>query len=155
MINRLLALLLVLVFSPFVNAQDGPVGTYKLVSFRSYYDDGTSTDLFGAMPVGYAVITPTRFITVLVGEGRKPGLAAEDKVALYKSLIAYSGTYKLEGARLITSVDVSWNQAWTGTAQGRTWKVEGQRLTLTTDKAPSFRDPKIMAYGTLVWEKIE
>jgi hypothetical protein len=131
------------------------VGTYKLESFRADYDDGTSVDFFGKQPSGYLIVTPQRLMVLLVSDGRKAGSAIDDKAALFNSLISYSGPYTVEGSRLVTDVDVSWNQAWTGTKQGRTWSMEGNRLTLQTDKAPSLRDPSKMASGRLVWTKVE
>lgn len=131
------------------------VGTYKLISFISTFEDGTSYDFLGAQPVGYAIITPSRFMAVLASADRKPGNSPEARLALFNSMIAYSGPYAIEGSRLITEVEVSWNQAWTGTKQGRTWNIEGDRLVLVTDKAPSVKDPSKMASGRLVWQKVE
>lgn len=131
------------------------VGTYKLVSFTSKFDDGSSYDFLGANPVGYAVITPKLFTSILVSTDRKPGNTADAKLALFNSIIAYSGPYTVEGSKLITDVEVSWNQAWTGTKQGRTWRVEGDKLILMTDWAPSVKDPSKKASGHLVWQKIE
>ena len=131
------------------------VGTYRLVSFTSILDDGTSYDFFGAQPVGYAIITPTRFMAVLAAPDRKPGNSSEARLALFNSMIAYSGPYSIEGSKLITDVQVSWNQAWTGTKQGRTWTIEDDKLVLVTDRAPSIKDPSKMVSGRLVWQRIE
>lgn len=150
----ILSLLLALSFAMTASAQQ-PLGTYKLVSFKAVSDDGTSSDFFGANPQGYVVITPKRFITILVSGDRQSGKTADEKVALFNSLIAYTGPYTIEGSKLITAVDVSWNQTWTGTKQGRTWNVEGNQLILLTDKAPSIKDPSRLGSARLVWEKIE
>ena len=131
------------------------IGTYKLISFTSKFDDGTSYEFLGPQPVGYIVITPKLFTSILVSADRKPGATADVKLALFNSLIAYSGPYTIEGTKLITDVEVSWNQAWTGTKQGRTWRVEGDKLILVTDWAPSVKDPSKKASGHLVWQKIE
>ena len=131
------------------------VGTYKLISFTSKFDDGTSYEFLGTQPVGYTVITPKLFTSVLVSTDRRPGVTADAKLALFNSLIAYSGPYTIEGSKLITDVEVSWNQAWTGTKQGRTWSVQGDKLILVTDWAPSVKDPSKKASGHLVWQKVE
>lgn len=136
-------------------ASQGLVGTYKLISFTSKFDDGTSYEFLGPQPVGYTVITPKLFTSILVSADRRPGAAADAKLALFNSLIAYSGPYTIEGTKLITDVEVSWNQAWTGTKQGRTWRVEGDKLILVTDWAPSVKDPSKKASGHLVWQKVE
>ena len=131
------------------------VGTYKLISFESTYEDGTSYTMLGDKPDGYIIVTPKRFMTILASANRQPGKTVDERAALYTSLIAYTGPYTVEGSKLITAVDVSWNQTWTGTKQGRTFTIEGNRLTLVTDKAPSVKDASKMAVGRLVWEKVE
>ena len=150
--NFLIIALLLLVGNA---AAQGLVGTYKLISFTSKFEDGTSYEFLGALPVGYTVITPKVFTSILVSADRKPGNTADAKLALFNSIIAYSGPYTIEGSKLITHVEVSWNQAWTGTKQGRTWSIDGDKLTLITDWAPSVKDPSKKASGHLVWQKIE
>jgi hypothetical protein len=150
----LIAFLFCVTFSTVAPAQ--PItGTYKLISFTSDYGDGASVTPFGPQPTGYIIITPKRFMAMLVSDTRRPGATAEDRIALFNSVIAYSGPYKLEGSRLVTDVDISWNQAWTGTKQGRTLTIDGNRLTLVTDRAPSGLDPSRTVSARLVWEKVE
>ena len=43
---------------------------------------------------------------------------------------AYSGTYRVEGDRFITAVDVAWNLIWEGTEQVRQYRLEGDRMVL-------------------------
>ena len=148
------ALLLSFAISTFASGQP-LVGTYKLISFTSNYSDGTTVDAFGKLPNGYTIITPKRFMSLLASDTRKAGTTNDDKVALYNSQLSYSGPYTIEGTKLITAVDISWNQAWTGTKQGRTFTVEGNRLTLVTDMAPSALAPGKSVSARLVWEKIE
>lgn len=114
-----------------------------------------SYNLLGTNPDGYAIITPKRFMAVLASGERQPGSTVDEKAALFNSLIAFSGPYTIDGSKLITAVDVSWNQTWTGIKQGRTWTIEGNQLVLVTDKSPSVRDPSKLAVARLVWEKIE
>ena len=154
MLRLLIAFLLSLALSSIASAQQ-IVGTWKLISFTSNYDDGSSVDPFGKQPNGYLVITPKRLMALLVSDTRKAGATPDDKVALLNSIISYSGPYRLEGTRLVTDVDVSWNQAWTGSKQGRTFTFEGNRLTLVTDKAQSAQHPTKSVFSSLVWERIE
>ena len=150
----LLAFLLSFALSTVASAQQ-IVGTYKLISFTSDYSDGTTVEAFGKLPNGYTIITPKRFMSLLVSDTRKAGITADDKIALYSSIIAYSGPYNLEGSKLVTEVDISWNQGWTGTKQGRTFTIEGNRLTLVTDRAPSALEPGKTVSARLVWERVE
>lgn len=63
---------------------------------------------------------------------------AEEAEALFRSMIAYAGSYEVRGNQLICDIDVSWNERWTGTRQVRFWEVNGDRLTIST---PEMVDP--------------
>jgi len=135
-------------------AQQPAIGTYKIVSYVIEID-GQPREIFGKSPRGYAIITPSRIAFVITGEGRKFGASAEEKSALWDSMIAYTGTYRVEGDKLITSVDTSWNENWNGTEQTRIWMARGNRLALTSVPAPYARDPSKVIVARLVWEKVE
>lgn len=130
-------------------------GAYKVVSFELELDGEKNVNYFGQTPQGYIVLTKTMFVSVLTADGRKAGRSNEEKAALLDSLIAYAGPYRIEGNKLIVDVQASWVQAWTGKAQTRTWSVDGNRLTLVTEKAPYSRDPSKMAIAKLVFEKVD
>jgi hypothetical protein len=78
-------------------AQQLLVGTYKLVSFTVEVDGQPPRETMGKSPGGYAILTPTRWMNVFTAETRKFGTSVEDKAALWDSLVAYSGTYRVEG----------------------------------------------------------
>jgi hypothetical protein len=50
-------------------------------------------------------------------------------------MFAYLGTYTVEPDRVIHHLDMSWNEAWSGTEQVRFCKIEGNNLTLTSTSA--------------------
>jgi hypothetical protein len=54
----------------------------------------------------------------------------EERVKLHQTMTAYAGTYSVEGEKVIHHVDISWNEAWTGTDQIRFYKLEGNTLTI-------------------------
>ena len=126
-----------------------------MVSFELDVDGQKTPNYFGQSPQGYIVLTKSTFISVLTADGRKPGRANEEKAALLDSLIAYAGPYRIEGDKIIVDVQASWVQAWTGKPQVRTWSVDGNRLTMVTEKAPYSRDPSKMATAKLVFEKVD
>jgi hypothetical protein len=148
------ALILGLLFPLSCLAQQPIIGTYKIVSYAIEID-GQPREIFGKSPRGYAIITPTRIVFVITAENRKFGTSVEEKAALWDSMIAYTGPYRVEGDKLITSVDASWNENWNGTQQPRIWQTEGNRLTLTSVPAPYARDPSKIIVARLVWEKVE
>jgi hypothetical protein len=153
--KRLLLTLLIGLTAPLVANAQALVGTYKLVAFTVESDDGKSRDFFGKQPTGLLILTPKRLTTMVVHENRSAGTTSEQKAALLNSMISYSGPYQIEGSRLVTDIDISWNQSFTGGKQARNWKLDGNRLTLTTDRVPSIADPSIMGTARTVWEKVE
>jgi hypothetical protein len=48
------------------------------------------------------------------------------------TLVAYSGTYTVEGDKWITNVEVAWNPEWVGTKQIRDFKLDGEQLMVLT-----------------------
>ena len=43
-----------------------------------------------------------------------------------------NGTYTTDGDKWATNVDVAWNPEWVGTRQVRDFRIEGDRLVVTT-----------------------
>jgi hypothetical protein len=114
------------------------VGTWKIQSLvREVSATGERQNELGEKPSGYISYQPDgRMFVVLVGDNRaKPAASAptdEEKAKLFGTLVAYSGTYVVEGDKVTHKIDVSWNQSWTGGEQVRFFKVDGRTLTITT-----------------------
>jgi len=155
------ALLVVLVAcgASTAHAQDAAalVGVWKLVSYDVEFKDGSpSMKLFGENPPGYIIFTANgRMMAVLEAADRKSPTTVEDRANLISSMGAYSGTYRLEGNKWITTVDVAWFPSYR-TEQAREYKLEGERLTVST---PWGIDPRVPQRGesqqVLVWQKVE
>jgi hypothetical protein len=79
-------------------------------------------------------------------------LTDEERVALLDTMFAYAGTYSVEGGKVTHHVDISWNEIWTGTDQVRSFKVNGNTLTISS----RFVDPAsgMATQYVLVWSKI-
>ena len=109
-------------------------GTWRLVSYQvEIQTTGEMMHPMGRHPTGYVVFNPEgRVFFVLTAEGRKAGKSAEEKARLLDTVIAYTGAYRTEGDKWITSVEVAWNPEWIGTEQSRAFKLEGERLTVLT-----------------------
>jgi hypothetical protein len=135
-----------------IDAAKALVGTYKLCSMKVELDDGTIVE---RPSTGYIIITPKRFTAIIASNDRKAGSDAVEKAALLDTLVAYTGSYTIEGQKLVTDVDVSWNQSWTGTKQRRTWTFDGKELKLASDPAASPSGPTGSVVARLEWEKIE
>jgi hypothetical protein len=109
----------------------------------------------GKAPKGYFVLTPTRAVYFFTAENRKFGTSVADKAALFDTVAGWSGTYRVEGKKLIVKVDASWVELWNGKDQVRNWELSGNRLTLTSDPQPYPRDPSKTFFPQQVWEKVE
>jgi hypothetical protein len=135
-------------------AQPSLIGTYRIVS-QVLEIEGTPTENFGKAPRGYLILTTTRVLAFTTGETRKPGTSVPEKAALLDTLAGWSGRYRIEGNKLIMSIDASWNELWNGKDQVRSWQLSGNRLTLLSDPIPFARDPSKKVVVRTVWEKIE
>ena len=109
-------------------------GVWKLVSYDvEIQATGQKEPPMGKKPTGYVIFTPEgRVFFVLTGEGRKAAKTVQERADLLSSLVAYTGTYRLEGDQWITNVEVAWNPEWVGTEQRRFFKVDGERLQVLT-----------------------
>lgn len=147
---------------PANSVQQAILGTWKLVSYvREELPSGARSDVMGAHPSGYINYGPDgRMIVVMVGSDRKKpagALATPDEAqALIKSMLAYAGTYTIDTqAKTVTHhIEISWDQSRTGTDHVRTYKLEGDRLTLTTELST---DPAIgtQTVRIVTWERLK
>ena len=134
-------------------------GVWKLKSYRRrYLDTGeVRTDM---LPHAYILYTPGGFMmSITVEENRKPpaggALTDEERIRLFNSIVsAYSGRYTVQGNKVIHTVDISWNEAWTGSEQVRYFKVEGDKLTIETAPRTTSTDNREVV-NTLEWERVE
>jgi hypothetical protein len=154
MFRLIFALILVLLIVTPSLGQQSLVGTYKLVSLVAEVD-GKPSWLMGKAPQGYLVLTPTHFIYFITAENRKFGTSVDDKAALLDSLIAYAGVYRVEGDKLLQTIEVSWSESEKGKTRVETLELSGNRLTLKVGPMPFPRDSSKTLIRRQVWEKIE
>ena len=135
------------------------VGTYRLLSFQTVPDGEAAVDSWGKRPAGYITITPRRFMAVLTAENRRlpsgPTPTPQDLVASFVTQSAYTGPYRIEGNRIITTVDASSYATWKGTEQVREFRLEGNRLHLSTLPGPLLAPAGQTGRMHLVWERLE
>ena len=152
---RILLLILLAVSHPVFGADnDDLVGTWKLVSWQVVPQKGTPQDVFGAHPKGFLILTREGRIMVLTtAEKRQPGMSEAERAALHKSMLAYTGAYRVEGHDFITAVEVSWNEEWNGTEQRRHFRIEGNKLFIESAPAPSILYPGKTDFRRIVWKR--
>ncbi len=145
-----------------VNAQvEQLYGTWKLVSWtREIVGTGEHSEMFGKAPHGFLFYNRDGRMSVIIVRENRPKpmdlakLTDQERVELFKSTIAYAGTFTVEGNRVVHNVDISWNENWTGTAQVRNVHIDGHTLTLSTDPGVSPHDGK-QASAVFIWEKVQ
>ena len=141
-------------------AADSVVGSWRLVSWVEVETESKSVhSVFGDNPTGVITYTPDgRMSVVIIDPKRKPpaGPKPTDAEAdeLYRTMIAYSGAYSLEGNKVTHKIEVSWNQAWTGTNQQRFVEVKDDQLIIKTPPIISPISGK-ESVSTLVWERVK
>jgi hypothetical protein len=110
--------------------KDKIVGTWKLVAVE--YEDAQTkerTPVLGEHPRGYQIATPEgRWIALVTANGRPVPKTDDERAKALRSMIGYSGRYRVEGNKVITKVEVAWNEAWVGTEQVRFLRFEGDDL---------------------------
>jgi hypothetical protein len=109
-------------------------GLWKLISYEvESQATGQKDMVMGKNPTGYVIFTPEgRVFFTFTGDDRKPGKTDKEKADLLSSLVAYTGTYRIEGDKWITKVEVAWNPEWVGTEQTRNFTIDGDRLQILT-----------------------
>ena len=137
-------------------AESALLGSWKLISFEVELRDSRERQRpFGANPNGYLILGPDgRMMALLTSKERTAGQKEGDVAALFRSMMAYTGRYRVEGNQFITKVDASWNQSWNGGEQVRFWNLDRDRLVIKNQWAPSATVPGgPMAQATATWER--
>jgi Lipocalin-like domain len=152
---RALFVIFLAISSPLFAAEaDRLIGTWKLVSWQVIVENEPPQNVFGSHPKGFLILTREgRSMVVTTAENRRRGMAEAERAALHKSMLAYSGKYRIEGSDFITLVDVSWNEEWNGTEQRRHFRIEGDKLFIESAPAPSIVFPGKTDFRRIVWER--
>jgi hypothetical protein len=136
-------------------------GTWKLLRFtRTDVATGEAMETFGKAPSGYLQLgRDGRMMMLVVKEGRATPpdpekMTDQQRAELYKTMIGYGGRYTFDGKDLHFHLDVTWNQAYTGTELVRHVRRDGKKLTLTAEPHKSYVDGKTIS-AVMVFEKVE
>ena len=138
---------------------DRLIGTWKLVSVTAKdVATGEQSEIFGPDPDGYINYGPDgRMIVINARSDRKKPTGAaptrEEAADLFQGVLAYAGTYTVEGDTVTHHVDISWNESWTGTDQVRHARFDGERVHLSTKPTPDPVNGR-MSVRTMTWEKL-
>jgi len=141
-------------------ADDGAalIGVWKLVAFDLEFRDGRPAQaLYGKNPTGFLIFTPQgRMSAIIEGKDRKSATTDAETADLLRTMIAYSGTYRVQGDQWTTKVDAAWQPAWRGTDQVRQYKLNGDRLQVIAMWQPNQNlAGKPITRGVLEWERVK
>ena len=114
------------------------VGVWKLVSV--VYEDAQTkerTPVLGEHPKGRQIATADgQWLALVTADGRKVPQNDEERAQALRTMIAYTGRYRVEGGKVITKVEAAWNEAWVGGEQVRFVRFEGDRLFIESPPMP-------------------
>jgi hypothetical protein len=134
-------------------------GMYRLVSEQRKIVD-TGEIVPGSGSQGFISYDKSGRMLVVLIRSPRPNpenldkMTDQDRIGLFRTTTAYSGTYKFDGKTVEHSIDISWNEYWTGTKQVRTVERDGDRITLTTPPFPFHTDGRT-SVNMLVWERVK
>jgi hypothetical protein len=132
------------------------VGSWKLVSF-AVVDEVTLHEVhpWGPHPQGRMIFSSSGTMSAtLTAGGREIPKIGDDAAtaAALRSVVAYTGTYRIDGGAFTTHVDAAWTEAWVGTDQQRNFTVEDDRLIITTLPGPALAGGNTR-HGVLIWQR--
>jgi len=141
-------------------AESDLYGTWKLVSLNSkVIDTGEMRQPRGKAPNGYVSFTPDGRVTGVIASEKRPKpesvakMTDQQRIELFNTVNAYAGTYKLDGNKLTYRYDLTHNEV-PERAAAREIKIEGRKLTMVNEPAPSAMEGKMSQTSTL-WEKVQ
>jgi hypothetical protein len=159
-IMRILAFCLMSLFVVSAHADDAElrqkiVGTWKLVSVV-YEDVATKerTPVYGEHPNGIQIATPEgRWLALVTAENRPVPKTDAERAQALKTMIAYTGRYRVEDGKVITKVEAAWNEAWVGTEQVRAIRFDGDTLYIESPPMPHPNINNKVVRVIVVWER--
>ena len=115
---------------------------------------------FGPHPHGFIMYESDGYMCATIVNGDRPEWKDKakptdtEKIEYYDTLIAYCGSYKLDGAASTVThyPEVAWTPAYVGSTQPRPFRLEGNRLIITVTRGIS--DSSIQK-RVLVWQRVK
>ena len=138
---------------------DRLLGTWTLVSaVRKEIPSGARTEMFGQNPHGFINYGPDgRMIALITRRDRKAAANGRptpaEAEALFRSMLSYAGSYTVEDDVVTHHVDISWNESFTGGTQKRHFKLDRDRLILSTPQSHDPIDGKL-SVRHMTWQRV-
>lgn len=148
------------------------IGTWRLLAYTFYHEDGTVEHPWGEDVVGYLLYTPQGYMSANLSHalrrGRlrnallkastsnsavEGGLARLARRSAPRDYISYAGRYELAGETILHHVEVSLFPHWVGLPQHRYYAFDGDTLTLRTATINSGRG-RHRVIAELRWQRV-
>jgi hypothetical protein len=131
-------------------------GVWELFSYEvEFQDTGECKKTFGDAPKGRLVILSSgRVMAVITAADRCLPTSDSDRAAAFQSMVAYSGSFRVDGNEWITDVDMYWHEDWTNTVQRRYFKLDGDSLDVSSAWAESPHYSGRITRGLLTWRRV-
>jgi len=138
--------------------QNELVGCWKLVSLFYKADDGSSFYPYGKKADGNIIYDLSGYMSAVIARTDRAAISTEDfgllrdeeKLALAKGFMSYTGSYQVLNDRILHKVEIGYIPNWVGSTFVRFPSFENGTLILTTP--PVVLRGKSYA-GYLIWKK--
>jgi hypothetical protein len=151
--------------TPFIGAvraqdlQSTIAGVWKVTSIETReVVSGSAVRPLGDVTGTFAFTRGGRFSGMVFSINRKAPVASNatdaERVALFNSMVAYSGVYQVSGNKLILMIENSHIQSWNGTQRSFTIEINGTRVTGRTSPLKA-ATTGLDVFAEFIWERIE
>jgi hypothetical protein len=135
------------------------VGTWQVTSFSLEWLDTKEVARPFNRPTGYLQYSSGGHMIVFLAAGdlRPPATAIytdAERSDIYKGIIGYAGTYRIDGSKLIHHVLTAWEPTWIGSDQVRYFEIDGRNLSIKTAPIRSTENGRDLV-STLTFVKVE
>ena len=94
---------------------------------------GDRLDVLSAESLERVVFEPSgRMIVILTSAARTRAASATDMAALFRSMVAYTGRWWIDGEKFVKQVDGAWDRAGSGPSKSRHFVFDGRTLSVRT-----------------------
>ncbi|GGF76493.1 hypothetical protein GCM10007301_40490 [Azorhizobium oxalatiphilum] len=112
------------------------LGTWRMLSWtRTSVATGVVEDALGPNPIGYIAYHADGRMMAFVQRRERlvpdGPLTPAQKAELFDSMLAYTAAYRVEGDRVIHTVDGSWNPLWGREPLIRPFTLDGDHLVIS------------------------
>ena len=144
---------------PAACAENALVGTWQLTTFSLTVVETKETSRpYGDHPTGYIQYSPGgHMVMFLSGELKVPASGKytdAERADIHRAIVAYAGTYAVEGNTVVYHVLTSWRPEWIGHDQVRYFETNGTNLTIKTTPV-TFTQTGQTVVATLTLRRVE